>query len=193
MVGLINEAAIDPSRAPPGKALLKAIVHFVPYAVDGNAKNWDALKEDYADTILAWLDEGVPPRPSQARDRTEGAVAARPRARACRPRSTAPTCTAPSCPIRSAPFARVPEMSNYRTPIDGVYLCGAGAHPGSGVTMGPGRNAAIAICKDRGIAFPGRFSGRADGKGAATPDPDRGQRYRDGGTPPSQVVIPRRS
>ncbi len=43
--------------------------------------------------------------------------------------------------------------------IAGVYLCGAGAHPGSGVTMGPGRNAAMAICRDRGLTFPGRVYG----------------------------------
>ena len=32
--------------------------------------------------------------------------------------------------------------------IRGLYLCGAGAHPGGGVTGGPGRNAAGAILAD---------------------------------------------
>jgi phytoene dehydrogenase-like protein len=36
-------------------------------------------------------------------------------------------------------------MGRYRSPVANVYLCGAGSHPGSGVTMGPGRNAAEAI------------------------------------------------
>lgn len=40
-----------------------------------------------------------------------------------------------------------PEWSQYRTPIDGLYLCGAGAHPGGGVTGAPGRNAALAVLK----------------------------------------------
>lgn len=35
----------------------------------------------------------------------------------------------------------------YRMPIDGLYLCGAGAHPGGGVSGAPGRNAARAILK----------------------------------------------
>ncbi len=39
--------------------------------------------------------------------------------------------------------------ADYRTPIDGLYLCGSGAHPGGGVTGLPGRNAARAILKDR--------------------------------------------
>ena len=36
----------------------------------------------------------------------------------------------------------------YRTPVDGLYLCGAGAHPGGGVTGGPGANAAREMLKD---------------------------------------------
>ncbi len=39
--------------------------------------------------------------------------------------------------------------ADHRTPIDGLYLCGSGAHPGGGVTGLPGRNAARAILKDR--------------------------------------------
>ena len=37
MIGAINEALIDPSRAPPGKGLMKFVVHFVPYRVTGDA------------------------------------------------------------------------------------------------------------------------------------------------------------
>lgn len=40
----------------------------------------------------------------------------------------------------------------YRMPIAGLYLCGAGAHPGGGVTGAPGYNAAKAILADRGLA-----------------------------------------
>jgi len=38
---------------------------------------------------------------------------------------------------------------NYRTPIHGLYQCGAGTHPGGGVTGIPGHNAAREILKDR--------------------------------------------
>ena len=37
---------------------------------------------------------------------------------------------------------------NYRAPVRGLYLCGAGAHPGGGVTGAPGHNAAREILKD---------------------------------------------
>ena len=36
-------------------------------------------------------------------------------------------------------------FSDYRTPIDGLYLCGSGTHPGGGVTGVPGHNAAREI------------------------------------------------
>jgi phytoene dehydrogenase-like protein len=36
-----------------------------------------------------------------------------------------------------------------RTPVAGLYLCGAGAHPGGGVMGAPGRNAAMAVLADR--------------------------------------------
>jgi phytoene dehydrogenase-like protein len=40
-------------------------------------------------------------------------------------------------------------FARYRMPLDGLYLCGAGAHPGGGVTGMPGRNAAREILADR--------------------------------------------
>ena len=38
---------------------------------------------------------------------------------------------------------------NYRMPLAGLYLCGAGAHPGGGVTGVPGHNAAREVIRDR--------------------------------------------
>jgi len=38
--------------------------------------------------------------------------------------------------------------AQYRTPIKGLYLCGAGTHPGGGVTGVPGANAAREIIRD---------------------------------------------
>ena len=59
--------------------------------------------------------------------------------------------------------------AQYRTPIQGLFLCGAGTHPGGGITGAPGRNAAREIAKaiknmkPRIEAQPG-------------PEPDRGLR-----------------
>ncbi len=38
---------------------------------------------------------------------------------------------------------------SYRTPLEGLWLCGAGSHPGGGVTGAPGHNCATAILKQR--------------------------------------------
>ncbi|MDG1994910.1 MAG: hypothetical protein P8J14_00315, partial [Emcibacteraceae bacterium] len=41
----------------------------------------------------------------------------------------------------------VPEASRYALPLDGMYICGASAHPGGGVMGAAGKNAAQAIIK----------------------------------------------
>ena len=41
----------------------------------------------------------------------------------------------------------LPDWAQYRTPIERLYLCGAGTHPGGGVTGAPGYNAAHAILR----------------------------------------------
>jgi beta-carotene ketolase (CrtO type) len=42
----------------------------------------------------------------------------------------------------------LPELSDYRTPIDGLYLSGAGMHPGPAITGLPGHNTAQAVIDD---------------------------------------------
>jgi phytoene dehydrogenase-like protein len=42
----------------------------------------------------------------------------------------------------------IPGYARYRTPVEGMYICGSGCHPGGGVTGLPGRNAAREILKD---------------------------------------------
>ena len=41
-----------------------------------------------------------------------------------------------------------PGFARYRMPVQGLYLCGAGAHPGGGVMGAPGRNAAREVLAD---------------------------------------------
>src|SRR6266581_5997691 len=51
-------------------------------------------------------------------------------------------------PYQMFSFRPVPGWSRYRTPISGLYLCGAGAHPGGGVIGAAGHNAAMAVLED---------------------------------------------
>ncbi|MBT3342602.1 MAG: NAD(P)/FAD-dependent oxidoreductase [Gemmatimonadetes bacterium] len=43
----------------------------------------------------------------------------------------------------------LPSIAQYRGPIDGLYMCGSGTHPGGGVTGLPGHNAAREILRDK--------------------------------------------
>jgi beta-carotene ketolase (CrtO type) len=49
-----------------------------------------------------------------------------------------------------------PSLSGYRTPIGGLFLTGAGTHPGGGVTGLPGRNAAAVVLDSLGAPHRGR-------------------------------------
>jgi beta-carotene ketolase (CrtO type) len=50
-------------------------------------------------------------------------------------------------------FRPTPSLSQYRTPIRGLFLTGSGTHPGGGITGLPGRNAAL-----EALAYLGRAS-----------------------------------
>jgi phytoene dehydrogenase-like protein len=54
-------------------------------------------------------------------------------------------------------FRPIPGHGDYRTPVAGMYLCGAGTHPGGGVMGVPGRNAASVVLRDH---KRGEFIGR---------------------------------
>ncbi|MDQ3217310.1 MAG: FAD-dependent oxidoreductase, partial [Actinomycetota bacterium] len=45
-------------------------------------------------------------------------------------------------------FRPAPGVAGYRTPVDGLYLCGSGAHPGGGVMGIPGLNASKVVARD---------------------------------------------
>ena len=55
--------------------------------------------------------------------------------------------------------------NRHRTPLPGLYMCGAGVHPGGGVSGMPGRSAARAAMEDQ-VAVGLRTSGRAPGRAA---------------------------
>jgi phytoene dehydrogenase-like protein len=59
-----------------------------------------------------------------------------------------------------------PELARYATPVHGLYLCGAGTHPGGGVMAASGHNAAQQVLRDRRlrrarVRVERRFNGHA--------------------------------
>ena len=68
----------------------------------------------------------------------------------------------------------------YRTGADGVYLCGAGTHPGGSVIAANGRNAALAVLADLGrlrrAEFPATVREAGDPHGRSGANPGAGAR-----------------
>jgi phytoene dehydrogenase-like protein len=133
-------SVVDPTVAPPGRHLMSMFVQYAPYELrDGS---WDDLGEAFADRCFDLLDEYAPNFKSAVLDRQvltpldlervfnltggnifQGAMT----------------------PGQLFAFRPVPGHARYRTPLRGLYLCGAAAHPGGGVMGTPGLNAAREI------------------------------------------------
>jgi len=154
-----NDTAIDPSRAPAGKHLKKFVILGVPYHIAGDAtgqisgRDWDAVKDAYADYLI---DHVIARYLPDLRRRLIRRVMHSPRDLE-RTLSSAVRGTilhGAMKPYQMGSQRPVPGLGEYRTPIPNVYICDSGTHPGPGVSMGSGYNAARVISRDLGLSFP---------------------------------------
>ena len=142
-VDCVVSSNADDSLAPPGKHILTCFVQYVPYHL--RKGNWDEMRDILGDRVVKKIAEYAPNVP--------GAILAR---QVLTPLDLERTYGLTEGNIFHGDlrldqlfFMRpVPGWSQYRTPVDGLYLCGAGAHPGGGVTGAPGRNAAHQALRD---------------------------------------------
>ncbi|MGA8617440.1 MAG: NAD(P)/FAD-dependent oxidoreductase [Candidatus Sulfotelmatobacter sp.] len=142
-VDCVVSSNADDSLAPTGKHILTCFVQYVPYHL--RKGNWDEMRDILGDRVVKKIAEYAPNVP--------GAILAR---QVLTPLDLERTYGLTEGNIFHGDlrldqlfFMRpVPGWSQYRTPIDGLYLCGAGAHPGGGVTGAPGRNAAHQALRD---------------------------------------------
>jgi phytoene dehydrogenase-like protein len=134
---------LDPTLAPEGTQVMSVLAQYTPYHLrDGS---WEAEREGLGDLVLKTLEGYAPGISSLVTTRqvltptdmeagfglTEGH------------------------PLHGEPaldqfFAWRPLLGHarYRLPLEGLYLCGSGAHPGGGITGVPGANAAREILAD---------------------------------------------
>ena len=152
-VDCVVSSNADASLAPAGKHILTCFVQYVPYHLKEG--DWDQKRELLGDRVIKKIAEYAPNVPGsiEARqvltpldlERTYGL--------------TEGNIFHGDLRLEQLFFMRpVPGWSQYRTPIDGLYLCGAGAHPGGGVTGAPGRNcgaSGITRLEERSIARGG--------------------------------------
>ena len=155
---LCNDSVCDRSRAPAGRALMKLVVQPVPYEIAGDAAGsisgttWQAVKERYADRVIDRLSENY--IPDLRRSIACRVVRSPVDLETLLPSAPRGTITHGAfLPYQAGAMRPIPELGQYRLPLDNVYLCGSGSHPGGGVSMAPGRNAAQVIYRDLGLKF----------------------------------------
>lgn len=124
-----------PELAPAGRHVLVARVHYAPYHLREGGQ-WDAARADtLTDATTAAIDDAAPGFASRVLHRTT----LTPRDLHERYGLTEGATTHGELGLDQILFMRpVAGLSRYAMPIDGLYLCGAGTHPGPGIPGGPG-------------------------------------------------------
>jgi phytoene dehydrogenase-like protein len=142
-VDCVVASNVDGSLAPTGRHIMTCFVQYVPYRL--REGNWDANRELLGDRVIKKIAEYAP--------NVSNAIVAR---QVLTPLDlervyglTEGNIFHGELNLEQLFFMRpVAGWSQYRTPIAGLYLCGAGAHPGGGVTGAPGHNAAKQALRD---------------------------------------------
>ena len=133
----------DPSLAPEGKHIMTIDVNSQPYTLrDGS---WDDIREDRADRAIEQMSQYFPKLPDLVEHRQVLSPLDLERVIGLTGGHALHGDMAPDQLLFMRP---VRGYGDYRTPIRGLYLCGAGTHPGGGVTGANGRNAAREVLKD---------------------------------------------
>jgi phytoene dehydrogenase-like protein len=141
-VELYFQTAYDPSVAPPGRHTMSAFAHYGPYELAEG--DWESRRAEICRAILDEIAVYAPdihdcvervdllgPPDIEARIGLTGGHIFQGEAR---------------------PFQMWDRRLEQRTPIEGLYLCGAATHPGGSVIALNGRNAAMAVLQDVGAA-----------------------------------------
>jgi phytoene dehydrogenase-like protein len=142
-VDCVVASNVDETLAPKGRHIMTCFVQYVPYFL--RQGTWDESRERLGDRVIKKIGEYAPNVP--------GTIVAR---QVLTPLDLERTYGLTEgnifhgdLTLEQLFFMRpVPGWSQYRTPIAGLYLCGAGAHPGGGVTGAPGHNAAFQVLRD---------------------------------------------
>jgi phytoene dehydrogenase-like protein len=135
--------SVDRTIAPPGKHLLSMFVQYAPYKLAQGS--WDDIKESFADRCIEELAEYAPNVPHVIEHR-----------QVLSPLDLERTFGITGGNIMQGAmsahqlfcFRPVAGWADHRTPIRGLYLCGAASHPGGGVLGACGKNAAEEILRD---------------------------------------------
>ena len=142
-VDCVTSSNVDDTLAPSGTHVMTAFVQYVPFAL--RSGTWDDRRDELGRKVVDTI------------SRYSGNVATSIRAmQIVTPLDLERTYGLTEgnifhgdLNVEQLFFMRpLPAWSRYRTPVDGLYLCGAGTHPGGGVTGAPGYVSSRAVLKD---------------------------------------------
>ena len=134
---------LDPSLAPAGQHVMSITAKYAPFKLrDGD---WDTRREAFGDIVIDTLAEYAPNIRDVILHRR---VLTPPDLEAAYGLPEGNPSHGEMTLDQFFHMRPIPGYARYRTPIDGLYMCGAGCHPGGGVTGIPGHNAARAILSD---------------------------------------------
>jgi phytoene dehydrogenase-like protein len=127
----------DPSLAPPGKHIMGIFLQYAPYTL--REGTWDELREPFGDRVMSLIEEYAP----NIRHIVEHRQVLTPLDLERRFGITGGNIFHGEMSLDQMFVMRpVAGWARYRMPIQGLYLCGSGAHPGGGVMGAPGYNCA---------------------------------------------------
>jgi phytoene dehydrogenase-like protein len=137
---IVIPSMLDPAMAPPGKHVMSIFVQYAPYQLNGG---WtDARREALGDAVIGTLAEYAPNIKSAVLHRQVVTPADIERIVGL----SEGNIFQGELSLQQMFFLRpAPAWSRYRTPIEGLWQCGSGTHPGGGVMGASGRNAAFAL------------------------------------------------
>jgi phytoene dehydrogenase-like protein len=130
-------SVVDPALAPAGKHVLSAVVQYVPYQLASG--DWEQEKGRLTDLVVDMLDSHAP----GLRESVRAAELLTPADIEREFRISGGHWHHAELALDQFLMTRpVPGAAQYGTPLEGLFLCGAGTHPGGGVMGVAGRNAA---------------------------------------------------
>ena len=134
----------DASLAPGGQHVLSANVQWAPYELKGG---WSDSKPAFLEAVIDTLASCAP----GIRSQIAHAELLTPQDIESEFRMTGGHWHHAELSLDQSVMLRpVPGAAQYATPVNGLWMCGAGCHPGGGVMGSAGRNAAQALLKSEG-------------------------------------------
>ena len=143
VVEMTIPSSVDTTITPEGCHILSLFVQYAPYNLARGT--WDERKEEFADRCVAEIARFAPNVPDSILHRQVLSPLDLERVYGL----TGGNIFQGAMPLHQLFSLRpVAGWSDYRTPVNGLYLCGSAAHPGGGVMGACGRNAAMEILRD---------------------------------------------